>query len=115
MGASKQRIFIESPVKLKNGLHDGIITKAGMSGKYKRVSLDIHTDRGDVMRIDFELEAEDYDVCQDNKRQLNRIAKITCGKWPHDTQEFVGKRIGVRIDRSRFVQFESPLFKGVAQ
>jgi hypothetical protein len=115
MGTGKQRVFIESSSKLKNGLHDGTIEKAGASGEFLRISLGVRTDAGDLVRIDFEIRSPEYPVNQANQSQFDRLLKVVNVSRPHDTKELLGKRIGLRIDKSRFIQFESPMIKEVAQ
>jgi hypothetical protein len=115
MSIGKQRIFIDTTAKLKNGLHDGTIEKAGLSGEFTRISLAIRTDQNEQFRIDFEISSDNYAVQQANKGQFDRLLKITGVHRPTDTKELIGKRVGVRINRSQFCQFESPLHREVAE
>jgi hypothetical protein len=115
MGTGKQRFFIESSARLKNGLLDGVIEKAGLSGKFRRISLGVRTMQGEQVRIDFEIEPLDSSVRAANIKQFDRLISVLNLPSVRDTKEFVGRRVGLRIHRGQFLQFESPLRSEVAQ
>lgn len=115
MSGKKQRIYLTSKRKLADGLHDGEIIDVAAASPFKRLSLSILPDGGGSIRVDFELEPDDYQERKANVEQLNRLIAIVGGIETRTLRVFIGKRVGVRIHRGQFIQFEAALVREVAQ
>ncbi len=102
-----ERVYLTAERKLTAGLHDARITSTDVAGPFRRCSLLLQINAV-TARIAFELSPQGGDR-GDATAFLERLVKLTgLPKLPSDSSEFHGKTIGLRIDRGRFINIESP-------
>jgi hypothetical protein len=115
MSGKLQRIYLTSKRKLADGLHDGEIVDVAAARPFKRLSISILLDGGGSIRADVELEPDDYQQRKANVEQFHRLVEIVGQMESRELRALIGRRVGLRIHRGQFVQFEAALVREVAK
>lgn len=97
-----KQIYLESPKRLPNGLHDATVVASVVTGPIGRCSFWLEVALQTV-RVDFELGTPE------SRRLIDQLVKLTgLGRMPKNLTEFHGKTIGLRISAGKLIAVESP-------